>query len=67
MGKCTYISVFPSWLLFHFSIFFPRLFLGQVQILVDNKKNLDLRNALRLAADVQPIKVDDSTIYEVGG
>ncbi|XP_008776005.2 glycine--tRNA ligase, chloroplastic/mitochondrial 2 isoform X2 [Phoenix dactylifera] len=35
-----------------------RISYGLVQILVENKKNLDLRNALSLVADVQPIKID---------
>ncbi|ONK59088.1 uncharacterized protein A4U43_C08F2850 [Asparagus officinalis] len=42
-----------------------RISYGLVQILVDNKKDLDLSNALRLSVDVQPIKVDDSTIHDV--
>jgi hypothetical protein len=37
----------------------------QVQILVENNKRLDLRNALRLIADVQPIEIDDSVIDDV--
>jgi len=32
---------------------------------VDNDKNLDLVRALRLAADVQPIKADVSMINDV--
>ncbi|XP_020519270.1 glycine--tRNA ligase, chloroplastic/mitochondrial 2 isoform X2 [Amborella trichopoda] len=35
-----------------------RISYGLVQILVENEKNLDLRNALTLAASVQPIPVD---------
>ncbi|RZC69221.1 hypothetical protein C5167_032320 [Papaver somniferum] len=42
-----------------------RISYGLVQILVENDKNLDLKNALRLAAEVQPIPVDSSTINEV--
>ncbi|KAI3845045.1 hypothetical protein MKX03_021533 [Papaver bracteatum] len=42
-----------------------RISYGLVQILVENDKNLDLKNALRLAAEVQPIPVDGSTINEV--
>lgn len=37
----------------------------QVQVLVENDKNLDLRNALKLAAEVQPIRVDTDVINEV--
>lgn len=37
----------------------------QVQILVEKDKNLDLGQALRLAADVQPIKVDTDVIDNV--
>lgn len=36
-----------------------------MQLLVENKRNLDLRHALELAAAVQPIKVDASMIDEV--
>lgn len=39
---------------------------AQVQALVENDKNLDLRKALRIAADVQPIDVPDSILEEVG-
>ncbi|MCL7046918.1 hypothetical protein MKW94_006110 [Papaver nudicaule] len=42
-----------------------RISYGLVQILVENDKNLDLKNALRLAAEVQPIPVDGSTLDEV--
>lgn len=42
-----------------------RISYGLVQILVDNDKNLDLVRALRLAADVQPIKADVSMINDV--
>ncbi|KAL5985329.1 hypothetical protein ACLOJK_027310 [Asimina triloba] len=42
-----------------------RITYGLVQVLVENKKDLDLRNALRLAADVQPIAVNASTINDV--
>ncbi|KAK9273495.1 hypothetical protein L1049_018305 [Liquidambar formosana] len=38
---------------------------GLVQVLVEKDKNLDLRHALELAADVQPIKVQASTINDV--
>ncbi|OAY49428.1 glycine--tRNA ligase, chloroplastic/mitochondrial 2 [Manihot esculenta] len=39
-----------------------RISYGLVQILVEQDKNLDLVQALRLAADVQPFKVDASMI-----
>ncbi|OVA10589.1 Glycine-tRNA ligase [Macleaya cordata] len=42
-----------------------RISYGLVQVLVENDKNLDLKNALRLAAEVQPIPLDGSTIDEV--
>ncbi|KAJ6807557.1 glycine--tRNA ligase, chloroplastic/mitochondrial 2 [Iris pallida] len=42
-----------------------RISYGLVQILVDNNKNLDLNNALRLAVDVQPIKVDKNVINDI--
>ncbi|XP_042490114.1 glycine--tRNA ligase, chloroplastic/mitochondrial 2 [Macadamia integrifolia] len=42
-----------------------RISYGLVQILVENDKNLDLRNALELAADVQPFQVDATTIDDV--
>lgn len=38
---------------------------GLVQLLVENEKNLNLRGALELAAEVQPIKVDSSIIDDV--
>lgn len=39
-----------------------RISYGLVQLLVEKEKNLDLRYALGLAADVQPINIDASTI-----
>ncbi|KAH9788677.1 glycine--tRNA ligase 2 [Citrus sinensis] len=42
-----------------------RISYGLVQILIEKDKNLDLELALRLAADVQPITVDASTINDV--
>nr|DAD18374.1 TPA_asm: hypothetical protein HUJ06_019837 [Nelumbo nucifera] len=42
-----------------------RISYGLVQVLVENDKNLDLRNALVVAADVQPIKMDANTIDDV--
>lgn len=42
-----------------------RISYGLVQLLVENNRNLDLRQSLKLAADVQPIKVDSSTIDDV--
>ncbi|KAL3516847.1 hypothetical protein ACH5RR_023749 [Cinchona calisaya] len=42
-----------------------RISYGLVQLLVENNKNLDLRHSLQIAAAVQPIKVDVSTIDEV--
>lgn len=36
-----------------------------VQILVENKKNFDLTKALTLAAQVQPIRIDNDVINEV--
>ncbi|RWR78792.1 glycine--tRNA ligase, chloroplastic/mitochondrial 2 isoform X1 [Cinnamomum micranthum f. kanehirae] len=42
-----------------------RISYGLVQVLVENDKNLDLRNALQLAAEVQPIRVDTDVINEV--
>ncbi|XP_058104287.1 glycine--tRNA ligase, chloroplastic/mitochondrial 2 isoform X2 [Magnolia sinica] len=41
-----------------------RISYGLVQVLVENNKNLDLRNALRLAADVQPMGVDTGIIND---
>lgn len=34
-------------------------------MLVEKDKNLDLKQALELAADVQPIEVDASTVNDV--
>lgn len=34
-------------------------------MLVEKDKNMDLRQALQLAADAQPIRVDASTIDDV--
>lgn len=34
-------------------------------MLVEQDKHLDLRQALELAADVQPLKVDPSTVNDV--
>lgn len=42
-----------------------RISYGLVQILVEKDKNLDLGRALRLAADIQPIKVDTNIIDNV--
>ncbi|KAM7277431.1 hypothetical protein ACFE04_019297 [Oxalis oulophora] len=42
-----------------------RISYGLVQILVENEQNLDLRHAWELAAGIQPIKVDSSTINDV--
>nr|CAD1837227.1 unnamed protein product [Ananas comosus var. bracteatus] len=42
-----------------------RISYGLVQILTENKKNLDLRSALTLVVDVQPIAVDANIINEV--
>jgi glycyl-tRNA synthetase len=36
-----------------------------VQLLVEKNKNLDFKEALELAADVQPIKVNPQIIDEV--
>eukprot|EP00262_Sarcandra_glabra_P018533 TRINITY_DN6686_c0_g3_i1.p1 TRINITY_DN6686_c0_g3~~TRINITY_DN6686_c0_g3_i1.p1 ORF type:complete len:604 (-),score=116.70 TRINITY_DN6686_c0_g3_i1:121-1785(-) len=38
---------------------------GLVQVLVENGKDLDLRNALKIAADVQPIVVDAKILNDV--
>lgn len=38
---------------------------GLVQILVENNRNFDLKNALELAGGVQPIKIDGSVIDDV--
>lgn len=40
-------------------------FFFQVQMLVEKDKNLDLRYALQLAANVQPIETDSSIISDV--
>lgn len=37
----------------------------QVQVLVENNKNLDLRNALQLVAHVQPIKIEENILHDV--
>ncbi|XP_078441806.1 glycine-tRNA ligase [Wolffia australiana] len=42
-----------------------RISYGLVQILVENKKNIDLRHALKLAADVQPVNIDSNTLNDV--
>ncbi|KEH17856.1 glycyl-tRNA synthetase alpha chain/beta chain [Medicago truncatula] len=42
-----------------------RISYGLVQLLVENNKNLDFKEALELAADVQPIKVNPQVIDEV--
>ncbi|RXH93417.1 hypothetical protein DVH24_013993 [Malus domestica] len=42
-----------------------RISYGLVQVLVEKDKHLDLQQALELAADVQPIEVDASTINDV--
>ncbi|KAJ4951783.1 hypothetical protein NE237_028615 [Protea cynaroides] len=42
-----------------------RISYGLVQVLVEHDKNLDLKNALGLAADVQPVQVDATTIDDV--
>ncbi|CAO2824626.1 unnamed protein product [Amaranthus hypochondriacus] len=39
-----------------------RISYGLVQLLVENNKDLDLRNSLELAAEVQPFKIDSSTL-----
>lgn len=41
------------------------LYILQVQLLVEKNKNLNFREALKLAADVQPIKVDPHVIDDV--
>ncbi len=38
---------------------------SQVQLLVEKNKNLDFKEALDLAADVQPIKVDSHVMDDV--
>ncbi|KAG9452154.1 hypothetical protein H6P81_005058 [Aristolochia fimbriata] len=42
-----------------------RISYGLVQVLVENNKNLDLKSALRLAAGVQPITVNDDVLDDV--
>ncbi|KAJ8773051.1 hypothetical protein K2173_028228 [Erythroxylum novogranatense] len=42
-----------------------RISYGLVQILVEKDKNLDVVLALRLASEVQPVKVDSGTINDV--
>ncbi|KAF3963459.1 hypothetical protein CMV_012157 [Castanea mollissima] len=42
-----------------------RISYGLVQLLVEKDKNLDLKQALELAAEAQPIQVDASTIEDV--
>ncbi|KAK9142891.1 hypothetical protein Syun_012291 [Stephania yunnanensis] len=42
-----------------------RIAYGLVQVLVEREKNLDLKKALALAAEAQPIEVDASTSYDV--
>ncbi|XP_022733665.1 glycine--tRNA ligase, chloroplastic/mitochondrial 2 isoform X4 [Durio zibethinus] len=42
-----------------------RISYGLVQILVEKDKNMDLKHALELAANVQPTKVDATTIEDV--
>ncbi|KAL5223870.1 hypothetical protein ABZP36_010509 [Zizania latifolia] len=42
-----------------------RISYGLVQILVENKKNFDLKKALTLVAEGQPIRIDDGVIDEV--
>ncbi|XP_062173999.1 glycine--tRNA ligase, chloroplastic/mitochondrial 2 isoform X2 [Alnus glutinosa] len=42
-----------------------RISYGLVQVLVEKDKNMDLKQALQLAADAQPIRVDASTIDDV--
>lgn len=37
----------------------------QVQVLVEQNRNLDLRHALELAAAVQPLKIDAGSIDDV--
>ncbi|KAH0980588.1 hypothetical protein GBA52_007765 [Prunus armeniaca] len=41
-----------------------RISYALVQVLVEQDKHLDLRQALELAADVQPLKVDPSTVND---
>ncbi|XP_048504508.1 glycine--tRNA ligase, chloroplastic/mitochondrial 2 isoform X2 [Beta vulgaris subsp. vulgaris] len=42
-----------------------RISYGLVQLLVENNKDLNLRQSLELAAEVQPIQVDSSTVDDV--
>ncbi|KAM4072287.1 hypothetical protein ACB094_11G127000 [Castanea mollissima] len=42
-----------------------RISYGLVQLLVEKDKNMDLKQALELAAEAQPIQVDASTIEDV--
>ncbi|XP_030463262.1 glycine--tRNA ligase, chloroplastic/mitochondrial 2 [Syzygium oleosum] len=42
-----------------------RISYGLVQVLVEKDKNLDLKHALRIAADVQPIEVEERTLTDV--
>uniref|UniRef100_A0A803M9K5 glycine--tRNA ligase n=1 Tax=Chenopodium quinoa TaxID=63459 RepID=A0A803M9K5_CHEQI len=42
-----------------------RISYGLVQLLVENNKDLNFRHSLELAAEVQPVKVDSSTIDDV--
>ncbi|OMP07662.1 Glycine-tRNA ligase, beta subunit [Corchorus olitorius] len=42
-----------------------RISYGLVQILLEKNRNMDLKHALELAADVQPIKVDATTVEDV--
>ncbi|XP_024026458.1 glycine--tRNA ligase, chloroplastic/mitochondrial 2 isoform X1 [Morus notabilis] len=42
-----------------------RISYGLVQVLVEKNKDLDLKQALQLTADIQPLKVDGSTVDNV--
>ncbi|KAL5718895.1 glycine--tRNA ligase [Ranunculus cassubicifolius] len=42
-----------------------RISYGLVQILVENDKNLDFRSSLKVAAEAQPIQVDDTVLDNV--
>ncbi|KAJ3672549.1 hypothetical protein LUZ60_007270 [Juncus effusus] len=42
-----------------------RISYGLVQILVENNKRLDLKNALKLVAEAQPIEINDDVIADV--
>ncbi|OMO66585.1 glycine--tRNA ligase 2, chloroplastic/mitochondrial-like protein [Corchorus capsularis] len=59
------LRLVQNWLMF--TVLHPYQFveLLQVQILVEKNTNMDLKHALELAADVQPIKVDATTIEDV--